>query len=404
MDLLSALTLAPDAVTKATHALVASEFIDEAVVLSTCNRTEIYASVSRFHNALTELGQALAGAAGVSLDTVTASCSVFYDEAAVQHCFTMASGLDSMVVGEHQVLGQTRQALRSAQHAGTVGTTLNALFQQALRVAKRVQTETAIGTAGRSLVTASLTELQRRGVAIDRARAVVLGAGSMASLAAHTLSEHGASVTCVNRTFDRAQHLARAIGGSALPLDRLDEAMASADILITCTGARGFTVSAADIAQTTLRGVIDLALPADVDADVAEQLTLVNLAGLAELTGGETEEVTTATELVRGEVADFLALRRAAQVTPTVVALRTMATDVVAAELARLETRLPEMDADERAEIQRTVRRVVDKLLHQPTVRVKELAAVPDSPDYAAALRELFALDTATVDAVSAAE
>lgn len=404
MDLLASMTLSADMVTKMNHALVTSDCIDEAVVLSTCNRTEIYASVSRFHNALTEVGQTLASVSGVSLETITSSCSVFYDEAAVQHCFTMASGLDSMVVGEHQVLGQTRQALRAGQQAGTVGSTLNALFQQALRVAKRVQTETEIGTAGRSLITAALTELAGRGVAVDGSRAVVLGAGSMASLAAHTLTTHGASVTCVNRTFDRARHLAEAVGGTALPLDRLPEALAAGDLLITCTGARGFTITADDLAGTGVRGVIDLALPADVDADVARQRTLINLGTLAEVAGAENTSVTAARDLVLGEVAQFLALRRAAQVTPTVVALRTMATDVVAAELTRLESRLPELADGDRAEIERTVRRVVDKLLHQPTVRVKELAAEPDSPDYAAALRELFALDAAAVDAVSVAE
>lgn len=404
MDLLAAMTLTPDMVTKMNHALVTSDCIDEAVVLSTCNRTEIYASVSRFHNALAEVGQTLAGISGVSLETITSSCSVFYDEAAVQHCFTMASGLDSMVVGEHQVLGQTRQALRAGQQAGTVGTTLNALFQQALRVAKRVQTETEIGTAGRSLITAALTQLQGRGVSVEGSRAVVLGAGSMASLAAHTLTNHGASVTCVNRTHDRARHLAEAVGGTALPLDRLPEALATGDLLITCTGARGFTITADDLDGTPIRGVIDLALPADVDADVAEQRTLINLGTLAEVAGAENTSVAAAKELVLGEVAQFLALRRAAEVTPTVVALRTMATDVVSAELSRLETRLPELGEGDRAEIERTVRRVVDKLLHQPTVRVKELAAESDSPDYAAALRELFALDATAVDAVSVAE
>lgn len=404
MDLLARMTLSTDQVTKLNHALVGSDCIDEAVVLSTCNRTEIYASVSRFHQALTEVGQHLSGIAGVSLDTITSACSVFYDEAAVQHCFTMASGLDSMVVGEHQVLGQTRQALRTGQQSGTVGTALNALFQQALRVGKRVQTETEIGSAGRSLITAALTELQRHGISADGTRAVVLGAGSMASLAAHTLTAHGASVICVNRTHDRARHLAEAVGGTALPLDRLPEALSAGDLLVTCTGARGLTITADDLVGTDIRGVIDLALPADVDPAVAERHTLVNLGTLSEVAGAEQQSVTAAKELVAGEVGQFLSLRRAAQVTPTVVALRTMATDVVAAELARLDTRLPELGSDDRAEIERTVRRVVDKLLHQPTVRVKELAAEHDSPDYAAALRELFALDAAAVDAVSVAE
>jgi glutamyl-tRNA reductase len=414
IELLSRLTLEPEDTTKMVHSLVGTDHVDEALVLSTCNRTEIYAAVSRFHGGLAALTQAVEESTGVGLDTLQENCAVFYDEAAVSHCFAVTAGLDSMVAGEHQILGQVRQALNHAQYDGTVGTVLNALFQQSLRVAKRVQTETAAGTAGRSLVTAALDQLIERGVPLEGARVVIVGAGSMAGLAAHTAADRAAHVTLVNRTLAKAERLAAAVGGRARPIEELPAALAEADVLITCTGARGLHLGRAELAHTPLRGAIDLALPADIADEVGDLpgVVLVNLdslarvaqgseAGITEGLGAGTAEITEAEGLVAGEVQDFLGLRRAAAVAPTVVALRTMASQVVAAELARLESKLPELGARERAEIEQTVRRVADKLLHQPTVRVKQLAALPDSPDYAAALRELFALDTAAIDAVS---
>lgn len=401
MDLLGRLSLGADASGKLTQALVAGEHVDEAVVLSTCNRLEVYAAVTRFHGGLGAATTELAGITGVSVDEIQDNCAVFYDEAAVSHCFAVAAGLDSMVAGEHQILGQVRTAYTTAQGSGTVGTSLNSLFQQGLRVAKRVQTETRAGSAGRSVVTAGLTALQQRGVDLAGRRVLVVGAGSMASLAAHTAADQGASITCVNRTLAKAERLAAAVGGTARPLTELDAALAEADVLISCTGARGLRITADQIAATQITGVLDLALPADVEEAVGALpgVRLVSLANLAE--AADQTDLDDAEDLVLGEVRDFLGLRRAAAVAPTVVALRTMATEVMTAELGRLDARLPELDERERREIEQTVRRVVEKLLHQPTVRVKELAAQPDSPDYAAALRELFALEAATIDAVS---
>lgn len=406
MDLLSRLTLDPPGVTKLLGALVADEHVDEAVVLSTCNRTEVYADVSRFHGGLAAVTGELARATGVGLAQLQEAVAVLYDETTVGHCFTVTSGLDSMVAGEHQILGQVRQALAHAQQEGTVGTSLNALFQQALRVGKRVQAETSAGSAGRSLVTASLDQLARLGRGVTGQRVLIVGAGSMAALAAHTVADRGALVTLVNRTFERAAHLASAVGGDARPMAELDAALGEADVLVTCTGARGLVIGPERLADTPVRGVIDLALPADVAEEVGDLpgVELVNL-GRLQAEGGfdaaGTRELGQAHELVGDEVRDFLGMRRAAQVTPTVVALRTMAKEVVGAEMSRLDQRLPDLAPAERAEVATTVRRVVEKLLHQPTVRVKELAALPDSPDYAAALRELFALDATAIDAVS---
>ncbi|WP_432558626.1 glutamyl-tRNA reductase [Granulicoccus sp. GXG6511] len=414
MDLLARLTLPADVTSKVLSSLLSSEHVDEAVVLSTCNRTELYAAVTRFHGGLQALTETVEQIVGISVETLQDNCAVFYDEAAVSHCFSVTSGLDSMVRGEHQILGQVRQSLNHAQSEGAVGTTLNALFQQALRVAKRVQTETAAGTAGRSLVTASLAELADRGIDVGGLRALVVGAGSMAALAAHTLDDRGAAVTLVNRTLEKADRLADAVGGRARPLEELTDALDHADVVVTCTGARGLRLTADDLRHTPVRGVVDLALPADVADEVGELpgVELVNLdvlariahdesGGIADGLGAGAGEIAEAEAVVAEEVKDFLGLRRAAAVAPTVVALRSMAQDVMTAELARLNARLPYLGDKEREEIQTAVRRVVEKLLHQPTVRVKQLAAMPDTPDYAAALRELFALDSAAIEAVS---
>jgi glutamyl-tRNA reductase len=392
---------------KLTDQLLTSEHIDEAVVLATCNRTEIYASVSRFHGALDDASDALAQVGGLTVAELQGRCAVYFDEGAVAHTFAVAAGLDSVVIGESQILGQVRGALTLAQGQGTVGTVLNSLFQHALRVGKRVQAETGIGSAGRSLVSAAYRLLTDESGSLAGRRVLVVGAGSMAGLAARTAAAAGASITCVNRTLDKAQLLAATVGGRAVPLSELSEALRSADVLVTCTGARTFTISVDDLAGTPVRGVVDLALPADVSPAVTDAgIFLVNLDRLVaeQHDPAGSGEVEYARTVVQAEVSDFLGLRRAAQVAPTVVALRTMASDVVFAELRRLESRLPDLNDRERDEVQRSVRRIVDKLLHAPTVRIQELSSDPEAPDYAAALRVLFALDPHSIAAVMSPE
>jgi glutamyl-tRNA reductase len=404
---LGQLALDSPASAKLAQHLVDSEHIDEALVLSTCNRTELYASVTRFHGALDDATQALADVAGLRPGELRSLCAVFFDEGAVAHTFSVASGLDSLVVGESQILGQVKGALAASQTHQTVGTVLNSLFQQAIRVGKRVHTETGIGAAGRSLVTAAYGILNEEIGDLQGRRVLVVGAGAMAGLAARTAAADGAFVTCANRTLARAERLAEAVGGKAVALSDLGDALAASDVLVTCTGARTLTIGVDDLAGTPVRGVVDLALPADVAPEVAERdICLVNLDRLVfdQPDGATDQEIEDARALVREEVATFLALRRAAQVAPTVVALRSMASDVVAAELRRLDARLPDLDDHEREQIQRSVRRIVDKLLHTPTVRVQELSTEPDAVDYAAALRELFALDPQTVAAVMSPE
>jgi glutamyl-tRNA reductase len=407
VDVLAQLAMDAPGTVKLADAVLAGDHIDETVVLSTCNRTEVYAAVSRFHGSVEEITTALADFAGLPVAEVRSRCSVYFDEGAVAHTFGVAAGLESMVAGESQILGQVRAALTSAQGAGMVGTVLNSLFQQAIRVGKRVQSETAVGSAGRSLVTAAYERLAAECGPLAGRRTLVVGAGAMAGLAAHSAAAAGAQLTCVSRTLARAERLADAVGGRALPYGEILPALREADVLVTCTGARREMITAEDLTGTPVVGVVDLALPGDVATDVTKLgIVLVNLDRLmdGQLDTASAAELATARDLVRSEVEDFLGLRRAAQVAPTVVALRSMASEVVAAEMVRLDSRLPGLTDRERAEVLQTVRRVVDKLLHSPTVRVQELAMDPESVDYAAALRELFALDPQAVAAVMSAD
>lgn len=411
---LERLALDHDGLAKLVHAVAHSDHVHEATVLSTCNRVEIYADVDRFHGSVEQVSRLLCELADESPEDVVAHLYVHYDDGAVSHLFHVASGLDSMVVGEGQILGQAREALRVGQESGTIGPALNALFQQALRVGKRVHAETDIDRAAPSLVSVALERATRHVGAIEGKRAVVVGAGSMASLAVSTLHRLGAAdIVVSSRTSGNAQRLAEAYDGRAVPLGGVVAEIAGADVLVSCTGATGVVlplsvIAAARSHATRPLAIVDLALPHDVDP-AAAQLPDVELIGLARLAeeikdDDEAGDVDAVRAIVGQEIAAFLAARRSANVTPTVVALRTMATAVVDAEVERLFSRLPDLDPQVRAEVERAVRRVAEKLLHQPTVRVKELANETGAVSYAAALAELFSLHPDAVEAVTRVE
>jgi len=403
IDVLERVALDAEAATKLALAVGSSSSVAESAVLATCNRTEVYATVDRFHAGMDEVTAILSDITGVPLLDLAEHLYVHFEEGAVAHLFQVAVGLDSMVVGESQILGQVKETLRVGQDLETIGTDLNALFQHALRVGKRARTETGIDSAGRSVVSAGLDAVG----GFEGRRALIVGAGSMASLAAQTLMNGGvASVTIANRNYDRAVALTDRIGGTPIQLAAVPEALRDADLVVSCTGARGVVLTEEMIrnaADGRPFGVLDVALPRDVAPEVAliPGVTLVTLADLAGTAGGSEADIDEVRRIVHEETGAFEATRRAASVAPTVVALRAMATELVDSELARLERRLPDLDDAQRNEVARTVRRVVDKVLHNPTVRVKELAADPGGPTYADALRQLFALDQATVDAVT---
>lgn len=415
VELLERLSLTGDQVEKLVHAVQSVDHVRESTVLSTCNRVEIYTEVDRFHGSVEAVCQALCELAGESTDAVVPHLYVHYDDGAVSHLFHVAAGLDSMVVGEGQILSQTRESLRLGQELGSVGPALNAAFQQALRVAKRTHTETDIDHAAPSLVSVSLDRVTDWLGGLTGRRAVVVGAGAMASLAVTSLVRAGvADVVVVNRTEDRGRRLADLHGASAAPISELDAVVGEADLVLSCTGAVGTVLTAETLrgawapAEERHRAVIDLALPHDVEETVAELpgVRLVGLRQLAEELGDEhgAGDVLGVRRIVTEEIRAFLDARRVASVTPTVVALRSMATDVVDAELERLDSRLPVLDETVRGEIELALRRVAQKLLHQPTVRVKELAGRDGVVSYAEALAELFSLDPQAVEAVTSVE
>ncbi|WP_031037079.1 glutamyl-tRNA reductase [Streptomyces sp. NRRL F-5650] len=544
VSVLERASLNADAQLKLLQDTVAAEPAAEAAVLATCNRIELYADVDKFHAGVAELSTLLAQHSGVGLEELTPHLYVHYEDRAVHHLFSVACGLDSMVVGEGQILGQIKDSLARAQDLHTAGRLLNDLFQQALRVGKRAHSETGIDRAGQSLVTFGLEQLAAGADVQGWARgkkALVIGAGSMSSLAAATLARSGvAEIVVANRTFERAERLARILTegddtdvlARAVPMDAVPGELTRADVAVSCTGATGLVLTADAVAaavqgrtgvpaeaaavdvvvpeerrgaetplpaaggdencpldlssvpsgfsvmgEAAVAGMdaatleqhgawaaggtavdraretgrpgpeaeaeligalaatatrvgriperrrpepvaevprpepvlflLDLAMPRDVDA-AAHRLAGVRLVDIESLADASADapmaaDVDMVRRIVADEVAAFGAAQRAARITPTVVALRSMAAEVVAGEIARLEGRLPGLDDKHRAEITQTVKRVVDKLLHAPTVRVKQLAAEPGGAGYADALRTLFDLDQETVASVSRA-
>jgi glutamyl-tRNA reductase len=414
VELLERLALDPAGAAKLRRAALDSDHVGEALVLATCNRIEIYAEVDRFHGSVEDLTSLLAEHAASTMEDVLGSLYVHYDEAAVAHLFEVATGLDSMVVGESQILGQVREALRDAQSDSSVGASLNALFQQGLRVGKRAHAETDIDHAGQSVVSVALAEAAQVLGPLDKARVCIVGAGSVAALTAASVRRHAsASIVICSRTQAHATRLAASVGGRSAPFETLTEEIARADLVISCTGATGPVITAEMVATATAGRdpgkplvIVDLALPRDVEpAATTEDARVISLEALAESVhnGSALRDVVAVKAIVAEEVSAFAAARDAARVAPTVVALRSMATAVVAAELERLWTRLGPLSAAERTEITAAVTRVADKLLHEPTVRIKQLAGRSPDSSYADALAELFALNPAAVEAVSRA-
>lgn len=386
--------------------LISGASVAEAVVLSTCNRVEVYAAVNTFHGALHEIGQVLSARTGVPIAELADHLYVHYSDAAVRHVFSVVSGLDSLVVGEPQILGQIRDAYNAADGHGAPGRVLHEVLQQALRVGKRVHTDTDIDHAGQSVVTAALNlGAERVGPLSDR-RALVVGAGSLGALAAATLYREGVGdITVLNRTPQTAHRVAAGVGGRGGDLSDLRGALSEADVVVTATGATEAVLTYQDVAAAiTARGpaapellVLDLAVPRDTEraVDTLPGVVVLDIEALTVALAGEpaSASVGAATAIIESEVEAFAAWQRSVEVAPTVVALRARADQVVAGELDRLHSRLPNLDDASRREVEKTVRRVVGTLLHTPTVRMKELAAAPGGDRYAAAVRELFLLD-----------
>ncbi len=415
-----------DALDKLRRDVLHAEHIAGTFIVSTCNRVEIYAEVDKFHGGVSAISELLARHSGIALAELTPHLYVHYEDRAVQHLLDVTCGLDSMVVGESQILGQVRQALGVAREQETLGRQLGALGALALRTGKRAHAETGIDRAGANLVSvgiglaAALLPGQRAAGdnPLRRRRVLVVGAGSMSALAAATAARMGAAAIVVaNRTPGHAERLAATHGGTVTGLAGLPDAMRAADLVISCTGAAGVVITRAALAEVMARRaaaplvLLDLAMPRDVEPAAAALpgVTLIDLEAVGTAPGAARaaaadEDVAAVRAIVAEEFAAWASAERAASVTPTVVALRAKAAQVVDAELARLNGRLAGLDDHSMGEIGRTVRRVVDKLLHAPTVRMKELASGPGGDGYATALRVLFDLDPKAIEAVTRAD
>ena len=419
-ELLERAAVTPEDVPKVLHDLLAGEHITEAVLLTTCNRVEVYAETATFHGGVTEVGEVLARTAGLPFEELHRSLYVHHEARAVQHLFSVACGLDSMLVGEAQILGQVRQAYKIAREEASAGRGLSELMREALRIGKRAHAETGIDTAAASLVGVGLrvagdalpgAATGDRGVA--GTRCLLVGAGSTGALAGSLLQRAGVGeLVIANRSPERARRLASKVGGRTAALTALGDELREADIVVTATGATLPVITEQAVARAmeerSGRGLVllDLGLPRDIELSAREipGVSLIDLEALRSALAGS--DVVTDVDAVRGlvteEVASYLDRQRALRVAPTVAALRARAAEMVDSELDRLAGRVPELTERERAEVASTVRRVVDKLLHAPTVRVKELAESPGGDRYAEALHELFELDPRKAQAVSA--
>ncbi|WP_127498343.1 glutamyl-tRNA reductase [Actinoplanes solisilvae] len=395
---LERLAIADHAVPGLLEKLVAQPFIGEAVVLSTCNRVEIYAAVSTFHGGLGDICNVLSEFSGIPATELAGHLYVHYDEAAVLHSFQVSSGLDSMVVGESQILGQLRDAYHAATESDTAGRLLHELMQQALRVGKRAHTETGIDRAGQSVVTAALEVAEAELGDLTGRKALVIGAGAMGALSVATLTRAGVGpLRLTNRSAARADRLAEAYGAVAVPYDELDAALKDADLVVSATASTEPVLTRARLEAAAPLVVLDLAVPRDVAPDAAglPGVTVIDIDSLAATRRSmpAAAETSAVEQIVASEVDHFLGWMRGAEVAPTVAALRTRAEDVVTGELRKLYSRRSEFTEEQRADVSRTLHRVVQQLLHSPTVRVRQLAAEPGGDQYAALLRELFDLD-----------
>jgi glutamyl-tRNA reductase len=414
-----------DTLAKLLRDVALTDPVAETFVVSTCNRVEVYADVDRFHAGVTAICELLARHCGVQARDLTAHLYVHYEDRAVAHLLAVACGLDSVVVGEGQIIGQVRSALKLAEEQGTVGRVLGELGRLALRAGKRARAETGIDRAGQSLVSVAVELAAARLAdaapvpgtpALAGRDVLVVGAGAMSTLAAITAGRSGAaSIAVANRTRRHAERLAAKAGAAVVALADLGPALAGADLVISCTGADGYVITT-DLVSAALAGrkrrgplvVLDLAMPRDVEPAVAS-LPGVAVIGMDQLSehgiDAGADDVAAVRAICEAELAAYQSAVDGARGAPTVVALRAKAATVVDAELARLAGRLSADGLSARAldEIAQTMRRVVDKLLHAPTVRVKELAGSPGGEEYAAALRVLFDLDPRAVEAVTRA-
>jgi glutamyl-tRNA reductase len=407
LDVLERVAVTPARLPKALADLRSRPALDEVVVLSTCMRTEVYATADRFHPAVQDIRNFLCESGFCAPEDLVDHLSVLYDDAAIGHLFTVVSGLDSAVLGESEVQGQVRRAWEVAREEGTAGMVLSALFRHALEVGKRVRSETAIARGTTSVSQAAVALAEDHLSSLAERKILVLGAGEMGEGMAVALagSPGIAEVIVTNRTVARAQALAARVGGRAAGFDELPAALREVDVLLTSTTSPGAILGVEDIEMVMAeRGgrpllIVDIAIPRDVDPAAAaiDGVTVLDLddlrafaeAGLAE----RRRELFRVRGIIDDEVIAYVRDATAREVAPTVKAMREWAESIRSGEVDRFAGRLAALAPKERDAVEALTRGIVAKLLHEPTVQLKDTAATPRGERLAEALRALFDLD-----------
>jgi glutamyl-tRNA reductase len=405
LSLLERVSISDDALPKMVHGLMAQPNIREAVVLSTCNRTEVYAVAEKFHGAYADLRDFFCDLGGFSVDELSPHVYSQHDDEAVRHLFEVAAGLDSAVLGESEILGQVRGAWERSQREGGSLSTLNLLFRLALETGKRARTETSIGRHTSSVSSAAVDMARETLGSIKGLSVLVVGAGDMGEGVLVAMADAGVGeILVTNRTIGKAQVLADRVSGTVTEFFRLGEVMREADVIITCTGA-GSTVIDEDMVRTAMAQridrpllIVDIAVPRDVDCAVAEidAVTLLDLDDLRDwaargqaLRANESDAVRS---IVAEELERFIMESTARQAAPLVAQLHERAEAVRVAEVERLTKKLSSMDDDQRGAVEALTKGIVAKLLHDLSVRLKDDAGTPRGERNAAAVRDLFDL------------
>ena len=408
IELLERLSFADDELVKAYRHALDLDAVEEAVILSTCNRVEITANVPSYHAGFLALKRVLTETRGVAPDELAEPLYSHWEQDAADHLFAVASGLDSMVIGETQIYSQVREALRTAETEGASGPAVRSLFHAATRAGRRARAETSLGAApdafvalGADLVEEVLGDLRDR-------RVIVVGAGQMAGLAVKHLRGRGVgSIRVLNRSPERARALAERTGDGYAGLDGLPAAMAEADLVVSATGAAE-TVIDADVVRAAVAGgrhaplvLLDLAVPRDVDPDVEtlDGARVIDILAIRErLTAQDdaTEEIARAHEIVAEEVRRWVVRRRSDALAPLIRAVRARGDEAVRSELARHAGRLSDLTSEERDAVEALARGVAAKLLHDPIVELKERSEQGANDLHAKLLIELLRLDPDT--------
>lgn len=409
IGLLERVAIGEEMLPKALYQLATYEHVLEAAVLSTCNRVEVYAVVSRFHGGVQDVRNFLSEFCHVAPEDLADHLYTYYDDAAVRHLLRVAAGIDSLVVGESEILGQVRRAYQVALAEGSAQRLLGAAFRRALKTGKRARSETGIAKNPASVSSAAV-ELARRalpGGSLTGRRVVVVGAGKMGRLAARALIHSGAgNVAVINRSPERARELAAELGVEPLPFSALAGALVDADIVICSTTSPAVIVPRPlverALGERRADGplfIVDIAVPRDVDPEVASLPGVVlrdieDLKGVVEASlGSRMSEIAAVEQIVDEELGGFLDWQSASEIGPTIAQVVGRAEAIRRAELERLAGRLSSLNEEQRAAVEQLTRRIAAKILHGPIDKARELASAKQGHLYLSALRELFELD-----------